>query len=827
MPRTPRDNQEFTLTHVSPRLDLRYALPPRPRRVALRLLPALLAMAGTAAAQTTMDFSVIKLEVNQAISVGAGTLSGGRPSWARAFVRVLNPVAPTNPVDGLMRIYVDGVETADSPVYSDNGPFPAKQPIDPSLEDGTLNFAFLAPTSTNVVLTVEINPPGPNHVAELTAANNLFSSATLDFKPRLPAELAYVPIDYRPGGGTIPNLPPLDQIEPGMGDNFVEGIYPVSDWYYHRTDAPSKLWTASLSGTGGDLLNSLNVDIQLMSPVPDFLYGWVPGGLPYNGQSFIGGQVAMGNTELIRYQRTIAHELGHNFGLQHNTLTTNLIGVDVEHQLNLTQGLPQIKPVTLKDIMYAGLLTQEAWVAQPSYQVFYNHFVFAPGAAADSAEPPAPRLMVTGTWNRSTGALSTGDVLTVPNGRPTAAASGPADLMLRAYAGNKLLSELPLAITDTADECGDTDSASGSPLAAFTAVLAPAGGGAVIDRVVVAQAGSTKAATLVLQRSASAPVVEFTTPTAALTSPSLHVSWSGSDADGDALHYYLRYSPDGTRFVPLATGTAETQWDVDLTQLPRFAAGQGFLELLTSDGFNTTVTRSGSLQRAPSYADSAGGEAPWVYIMTPDPNYTFLRGATIVLHGSGWDLEDNGLNGDSLVWTSNVDGQIGVGRLTHVNTLSAGVHTITLTGTDSDGMVSVDTATITIVDRGLPDTSTETCQADIGFQGPGLSVLKMCGGDLSTGTTASIQLLNAASFTPALLFISFSNTPTPFKDGQLVPVPVLFGIPMVTDAAGEFLIPDVPGGGGPVSLYLQCATQDAGQPKGVSLSNALQADFLP
>src|SRR4029434_10888096 len=74
-------------------------------------------------------------------------------------------------------------------------------------------------------------------------------------------------------------------------------------------------------------------------------------------------------------------------------------------------------------------------------------------------------------------------------------------------------------------------------------------------------------------------------------------------------------------------------------------------------------------QRGPSYADSAGGEAPWVYIMTPDPNYTFLRGATIVLHGSGWDLEDNGLNGDSLVWTSNVDGQIGTGRLTHVNTL--------------------------------------------------------------------------------------------------------------------------------------------------------------
>jgi hypothetical protein len=213
--------------------------------------------------------------------------------------------------------------------------------------------------------------------------------------------------------------------------------------------------------------------------------------------------------------------------------------------------------------------------------------------------------------------------------------------------------------------------------------------------------------------------------------------------------------------------------------------------------------------------------------MTPDPDYSYLRGATIVLHGSGWDLEDNGLNGGSLVWTSDVDGMLGVGRLTSINTLSAGVHTITLTGTDSDGMVSMDTATITIVDRGLPDTSTLVCQPDIGFAGPGLSVLTMCGGDLSTGTTAYIQLLNASSFAPALLFAGFTSAPTPFKGGLLVPVPWAMSVPMVTDAAGEFLLEDVPGGGGPLSLYLQCASADAGQPHGVSLSNALQAQFLP
>jgi hypothetical protein len=95
-------------------------------------------------------------------------------------------------------------------------------------------------------------------------------------------------------------------------------------------------------------------------------------------------------------------------------------------------------------------------------------------------------------------------------------------------------------------------------------------------------------------------------------------------------------------------------------------------------------------------------------MMTPDPNYTYLRGATIVLHGSGWDLEDNGLNGGSLVWTSDVDGMLGVGRLTSINTLSAGVHTITLRAR-LDGMVSMDTATITIVPRAAGHR-TETCQ---------------------------------------------------------------------------------------------------------------------
>jgi hypothetical protein len=118
------------------------------------------------------------------------------------------------------------------------------------------------------------------------------------------------------------------------------------------------------------------------------------------------------------------------------------------------------------------------------------------------------------------------------------------------------------------------------------------------------------------------------------------------------------------------------------------------------------------------------------------------------------------------------------------------------------------------------------CQPDLGLQGPGLSYLFVCGG-MATGETFYIQLLNTTSFTPAMLMAGLTNSPTPFKGGLLAPVPVAFALVVVSDAAGEFLIGNLPGGDGPLTIYLQCASLDAGQPHGVSLSNAVQMQLLP
>jgi hypothetical protein len=131
--------------------------------------------------------------------------------------------------------------------------------------------------------------------------------------------------------------------------------------------------------------------------------------------------------------------MGHNFGLQHNTTTDNTVGTDVERQLHVTQSLPLIKPASLKDIMYAGLLTPEAWVAPSSY----NFFLTSPhlDSALQDLELVNGPLFVAGEWNRATGELSLSDLFTLPAGRPTAPDLGGTADLVYAFTGGTLVAE--------------------------------------------------------------------------------------------------------------------------------------------------------------------------------------------------------------------------------------------------------------------------------------------------------------------------------------------------------------------------------------------------
>jgi len=118
------------------------------------------------------------------------------------------------------------------------------------------------------------------------------------------------------------------------------------------------------------------------------------------------------------------------------------------------------------------------------------------------------------------------------------------------------------------------------------------------------------------------------------------------------------------------------------------------------------------------------------------------------------------------------------------------------------------------------------CQQDIGYGGPGNGVLSMCGGDLSSGTWADVKLENGPANAFVILGITNAVTPVPLGSGTVISANPIFQLQMATDANGEFILP-IPGGGGPTTLYGQAGWLDPTVPGSISISNAVQADFLP
>jgi len=144
--------------------------------------------------------------------------------------------------------------------------------------------------------------------------------------------------------------------------------------------------------------------------------------------------------------------------------------------------------------------------------------------------------------------------------------------------------------------------------------------------------------------------------------------------------------------------------------------------------------------------------------------------------------------------------------LTCANQFSAGSITTISNFRNNKGCLSCDDA--------------DVCQADIGYGGPGTGILTLCGGDLSPGTTADLEITNAYNYGMVYIQVGLSNNPTGFKGGLLVPVPGWTLGPFYLDAAGALLIPGVPGGT-TLTFYMQAVYQDFNQALYWGLTNAL------
>jgi hypothetical protein len=346
------------------------------------------------------DLTVTNLEVTQTIQTTTNTIQlvARRSTAVRATIGVAGVSGPVAGVTGRLHVFVGSAEvTPAGGIAPINAPFTA--PLTPQRANGndTLNFELAAPTaitaSSNVTFRVDITPMSD----ETNTSNNSLTTGSLSVVNRTTPSLFYTSINYTPSGLGLPNA---TLIAPGAGDLFVRGILPVNDGdpnLYRQGLFPTLTYTEDANGDG--ILDALGSDgndlISLLASCRQlivnnglgannntFLFGWLAGNpIDGNGLGQVSGFNAFGNTEVVRGQRSYAHELTHNFGLNHNNRNLDQVGWDVGARLNNNWAgnnvTGRVKPTTLFDIQTAGLLTNQAWVDTTTYNFLLGSPVLA------------------------------------------------------------------------------------------------------------------------------------------------------------------------------------------------------------------------------------------------------------------------------------------------------------------------------------------------------------------------------------------------------------------------------------------------------------------
>jgi len=142
----------------------------------------------------------------------------------------------------------------------------------------------------------------------------------------------------------------------------------------------------------------------------------------------------------------------------------------------------------------------------------------------------------------------------------------------------------------------------------------------------------------------------------------------------------------GTAALVIAAGIADVR-----TQLQTTADDLGDAGLDPQYGYGLVDADEAA---APTGPPPPPNDAPTVTITSPDNDSTFTSGATIDFAGAASDTEDGDLTA-SLVWASDIDGQIGTGG-GFSTALSDGNHTITAEVTDSGGKIGSASISITV-----------------------------------------------------------------------------------------------------------------------------------
>jgi hypothetical protein len=185
------------------------------------------------------------------------------------------------------------------------------------------------------------------------------------------------------------------------------------------------------------------------------------------------------------------------------------------------------------------------------------------------------------------------------------------------------------------------------------------------------------------------PTVQVISPNGGETlSAGFLISWTASDQDGGDLSFDVSYSSDdGATWTLLEMGLDGTSWQLaSLDAIP--GTDQGRIRVLANDGFNTAMDISDG-------AFSVPNSPPQALIASPGDGSTVVANELLILEAMSFDNED-GPNVGDVTWTSSIDGFLGSEREFATSGLSLGVHQITLSVEDSEGLQGTDSVTVTV-----------------------------------------------------------------------------------------------------------------------------------
>lgn len=675
------------------------------------------------------DLSIFGIEVTQGIqcfNTGSGLagcadnsmpLLTKKDATARIYLRYSGPLVAKNNVK--VRLYITD---ANNVLYTADATARALPAINQASASDSANIYFNVNFNNNTTVKFHAIVDPDNALSELNESNNRFPAAgdvTLGFDKRKTMKIVGQRLRYHPSGYGGAQYAGGWAVNGGAADYF-EQLLPIpNNGVNYVVNSGYLDWTKSMSSDGQhDLIKYLNAQWILQNVFSwlfgtgaftgaRHVYGWVPAGSGLGGHADMPvyphaggyGVVAIGNdspgvsTDNPGSGAFIfAHELVHDYNFKH-TDTPDACGSSddtspwpyanssiQEFGFNPFTG-KVYDPATTHDVLsYCPANgTKQGWMAPFTWQGMFNKL--SPSYLAQTPNPVGgPVLVVNATLNNPALGMDSGqlgDMFKVDTEAPLVLPEpGDYSIQLR-DAANAVLATHPFTLTFQSEYSSHDGPHPGDPTprpTASTVMVVPwVEGTASIALLHNATLLDTQPV------SANAPIVQITSPNAAVSWPAgstQALTWTGSDADGDALSYSVFYSHNGVDWALLATGLTGTTYAVDVDSMA--GSTNARFRVVATDGVLTGDDET-------NYPITIPDKPPAPVITNPGNGTILPFGDLVVMQGIASDLEDGTLPEVSLAWSSDVQGALGTGSSLPVAGLQPGYHNITLAATDSNG----------------------------------------------------------------------------------------------------------------------------------------------